>query len=420
MLIAPLENQAAYSVREQGPASVAAASARFTRDSGQNTQGGSPRSSSATTVSQPRGGTQIAGSAPSLSTSVIGTLGGSGKGTSTTSLPRIDPLTGKPMDVDPITGEPIPATPLSVALDAKSSANLSDSGVETLEGDTAASGPSQTGAPGNTDTSASATELTPEEKAEVARLQALDRQVRAHEAAHKAAGIGVTGPATFTYTTGPDGRQYAVAGEVPIVTTASPADPEQAVEELEQVKQAALAPSDPSPADRAAAAAAQAAQDRAEQEVRVQEQEDATQKAAQEAERDAERQDRVNAREADQPNDRQATTASAEALTATGAQRTETEAPADTATTAGNTATTEDAQAVAGMTSADTDFEAANDDEEEDGSETARNDRDETAAPYAFASAAYSQTASMIGGAPLPTGDPTAVVEPQTLFSLVA
>jgi len=115
--------------------------------------------------------------------------------------------------------------------------------------------------------------LTDAERAEVRRLAARDREVRQHEAAHKAAGAGVTGPASYTFVTGPDGKQYAVAGEVPItVNGTGGGDPEQVIRDMEQVRSAALAPSDPSPADRAAAAAAQASITKAEADLREQEQ----------------------------------------------------------------------------------------------------------------------------------------------------
>lgn len=111
-------------------------------------------------------------------------------------------------------------------------------------------------------------QLSEEARREVQRLRAIDAKVRSHEAAHKAAGAGVTGAASYTTVTGPDGRQYAVAGEVPITVSVSSADPEQAARQLEKVKQAALAPSDPSSQDRAAAAQAQAALQQAEQAAR--------------------------------------------------------------------------------------------------------------------------------------------------------
>ena len=101
-------------------------------------------------------------------------------------------------------------------------------------------------------------ELTQEEQAQVAKLQARDREVRAHEQAHAAAGGAQAGAPSYTYEKGPDGKQYAVGGEVPIKASASSNDPRAAIQQLEQVVRAALAPAQPSGQDRAVAAGAQA------------------------------------------------------------------------------------------------------------------------------------------------------------------
>jgi hypothetical protein len=97
--------------------------------------------------------------------------------------------------------------------------------------------------------------LTLDQQRQVAWLQQRDTHVRAHEAAHMAAGGSLTGGATYSYQTGPDGRSYAVGGEVP-VRLASGRTPEETVANARQARRAALAPSDPSPADLAVAAAA--------------------------------------------------------------------------------------------------------------------------------------------------------------------
>ncbi|SDG93585.1 putative metalloprotease CJM1_0395 family protein [Roseospirillum parvum] len=110
-------------------------------------------------------------------------------------------------------------------------------------------------------------ELSPEEKAEVARLQRIDAKVRAHEQAHQAAGGPYTGPASIQTVTGPDGRQYAVAGEVSIDVSAVNGDPEATIRKMEAIKRAALAPAEPSPQDRAVAAQAEAVAAQAEAEL---------------------------------------------------------------------------------------------------------------------------------------------------------
>jgi hypothetical protein len=99
------------------------------------------------------------------------------------------------------------------------------------------------------------TQLRSEQQQEVNRLKAIDRKVRAHEQAHMAAGSGVTGGASFQYTRGPDGRQYAVGGEVRINVSAGQT-PESTLERARIIQAAALAPAEPSSQDRAVAAQA--------------------------------------------------------------------------------------------------------------------------------------------------------------------
>lgn len=92
---------------------------------------------------------------------------------------------------------------------------------------------------------------------ELAQLKARDSQVRAHEAAHMAAGGRyITGGASYVYQTGPDGGEYAVGGEVGIDTSPVPGNPEETAQKMRTVRAAALAPSDPSAADLSVAAAA--------------------------------------------------------------------------------------------------------------------------------------------------------------------
>ena len=88
-------------------------------------------------------------------------------------------------------------------------------------------------------------------------LKDLDREVRAHEAAHAAAaGPFATGGPSFTYRKGPDGQRYAVGGEVQIDTSPVEGDPEATIRKMQVVRAAALAPANPSSQDRAVAAAA--------------------------------------------------------------------------------------------------------------------------------------------------------------------
>lgn len=92
----------------------------------------------------------------------------------------------------------------------------------------------------------------------VQQLQVRDREVRAHEAAHQSAGGSVTGGAKFTFVVGPDGRRYAVGGEVSIDVSAVPGEPEATIQKMQTVIRAALAPANPSSTDQAVAATARA------------------------------------------------------------------------------------------------------------------------------------------------------------------
>ena len=91
-------------------------------------------------------------------------------------------------------------------------------------------------------------ELSPAERTLVSRLQVIDAKVRAHEMAHVAAGGGLTGAATYSYTKGPDNKMYATAGEVSISTTEGNT-PQETIAKARQIQAAAMAPSDPSPQD---------------------------------------------------------------------------------------------------------------------------------------------------------------------------
>jgi hypothetical protein len=124
-----------------------------------------------------------------------------------------------------------------------------------------------TGAPSAAHREGSSHDLTQEEQREVSEMKQRDGEVRRHEQAHMAAGGAYAGTATFTYETGPDGGQYAVAGEVPIDASAVPNDPAATVQKMQVVQRAALAPADPSAPDRAIAAGAAQKEAQARQEL---------------------------------------------------------------------------------------------------------------------------------------------------------
>jgi hypothetical protein len=99
-------------------------------------------------------------------------------------------------------------------------------------------------------------DLTDDEKRQVDELQQRDTEVRAHEQAHKAAGGQHAGAISLSYQTGPDGRKYAIGGEVPVDISPVSGDPSATLQKMQTLQRAALAPAEPSSADRQVAARA--------------------------------------------------------------------------------------------------------------------------------------------------------------------
>lgn len=94
------------------------------------------------------------------------------------------------------------------------------------------------------------------EQQELKELQARDQEVRRHEQAHASIGGSYAGSPSYSYQQGPDGRQYAIGGEVQIDISVVAGDPQATIQKMQQVKAAALAPAEPSSADRRIAAEA--------------------------------------------------------------------------------------------------------------------------------------------------------------------
>ena len=101
---------------------------------------------------------------------------------------------------------------------------------------------------------------------EIAKLKQIDTHVKNHEAAHKSVGGSFAGSPSYKYVIGPDGKKYAVAGEVPIMIKKGK-NPKETIENMEIVKAAALAPSDPSPQDLKVVATAEAIENKARSEM---------------------------------------------------------------------------------------------------------------------------------------------------------
>ncbi|MFC6198413.1 putative metalloprotease CJM1_0395 family protein [Ponticaulis profundi] len=167
-----------------------------------------------------------------------------------------------------IRAEPVDRVEISQAalkLSANDAAGLNTGG---LNAGTTSSGNTQSDQDQNSD------ELSEEEQAQVKDLKARDTEVRAHEAAHAATGGSFAGSPSYEYQVGPDGKRYAVGGEVSIDTSPIKGDPQATIEKLEQVQDAALAPSEPSDQDRKVAQQAAAALREAQAELSAQQAEE--------------------------------------------------------------------------------------------------------------------------------------------------
>ena len=122
------------------------------------------------------------------------------------------------------------------------------------------------------------------EQQTINQLSARDKEVRAHEQAHVAAGGQYAGAALYQSERGPNGVNYAVSGEVSI-SVSKESTPEETLQKAQIVRRAALAPAEPSPQDRRVAAMATRMEAEARQEIAQQKvEENAEQKAVEEAE----------------------------------------------------------------------------------------------------------------------------------------
>lgn len=121
-------------------------------------------------------------------------------------------------------------------------------------------------------------ELSSSEKQQLVELQQRDAEVRSHEAAHIAAGgAAVSGAASFTYQKGPDGKLYAVGGEVSISSSGGNS-PEEKIALARQIQAGALAPANPSPQDLKVASSAALMEAQARQELALEKSEEQKEK----------------------------------------------------------------------------------------------------------------------------------------------
>ncbi len=101
------------------------------------------------------------------------------------------------------------------------------------------------------------------DRATIRNLRKTDREVKQHERAHQVtAGPFAIGSPEYTYEEGPDGKRYAVGGQVLVDISPIPGDPEGTIEKMERVRKAALAPLNPSEQDEKVAATAVTIEDK--------------------------------------------------------------------------------------------------------------------------------------------------------------
>jgi hypothetical protein len=115
--------------------------------------------------------------------------------------------------------------------------------------------------------------LNEAEEKQVQKLKERDREVRAHEQAHARVGGAYAGAPSYTFQQGPDGKRYAVGGEVQIDTSRE-RTPEATVRKMQIVIRAATAPAEPSSQDLKVAQQARSQLSEAQAELRAQQAEE--------------------------------------------------------------------------------------------------------------------------------------------------
>jgi len=174
------------------------------------------------------------------------------------------PITG----ADPVTGIELEATNATGAAGAarpvRSVGGVEESIIDQSETEVARHG----GRGATTGRRNTARSLTKEQQVEVQKLRARDAEVRAHEQAHVSVGGNlVKKGASYEYRIGPDGKRYAVSGEVQIDTSDVKDDPQATMRKAQHIRRAALAPAEPSAQDHKVAADAAAMAMSAQQEL---------------------------------------------------------------------------------------------------------------------------------------------------------
>jgi hypothetical protein len=94
------------------------------------------------------------------------------------------------------------------------------------------------------------------QKKALTELKLLDQEVRTHELAHASVGGATTGAPSYTFEVGPDGKKYAIGGEVSVDLSRIDGNPRATIAKMQKVHAAALAPAKPSIQDTRVASSA--------------------------------------------------------------------------------------------------------------------------------------------------------------------
>ncbi|MBD1548360.1 putative metalloprotease CJM1_0395 family protein [Roseibium aggregatum] len=130
---------------------------------------------------------------------------------------------------------------------ANGSEDASGSGVAG-DGGQGAGNPAAAGQSGEDDGANKSDGLSEAEEKQVEKLKQRDSEVRAHEHAHARTGGAYAGAPSYSYQQGPDGKRYAIGGEVSIDTSGE-RTAEATIRKMQVVIRAATAPADPSSQD---------------------------------------------------------------------------------------------------------------------------------------------------------------------------
>ena len=126
-----------------------------------------------------------------------------------------------------------------------------------------------------------------QDQQKIQQLKSRDLEVKTHEQAHlSAAGSLANGGASFTYSKGPNGINYAGGGEVNIDTSPVNGDPAATLRKADTIRRAAMAPANPSSQDQRVAAKATAMAEKARADLVQLTQEDKDTKIAKKTETD--------------------------------------------------------------------------------------------------------------------------------------